>query len=280
MIEISGHTQVCAVIGSPVRHSLSPLLHNTAFAELGIDWRYVAFEIAPGDGPAALEAMRALGIRGLSVTMPHKDDAARCVDRPSPAVVQLGACNTVVLADDGALEGHNTDGDGLLDSFAAETGESLGDLRVMVLGAGGSARAICEALGRAGSPEIVVVNRTAERAATTAALAGRNGRVGTVADAAGVDVVINATNVGMGDRPGETPIDSSLLLPRHAVIDIVYKPLRTALLIGAAERGARTLDGVGMLIHQAGRQNRLWTGYEPPIGAMTAIARAHLASVS
>jgi shikimate dehydrogenase len=284
-LPISGHTVVCAVIGEPVSHSLSPLLFNTAFAAVGLDWTYVAFPVAAGRVDRALAAMRVLGIRGYSVTMPHKDDVARLVDHPSAAVVALGACNSVLRRGDGSLEGHNTDGDGFVDAFAAATGRSIAGQRVMVLGAGGAARSIIEAVGRAGAASVVVVNRTEAKAKVAAALAGPVGvthhhRID-IDSMPKVDVIVNATSVGMdsaGSAVGAAalPIPADVLHPGLTVVDIVYRPFVTPLLAAAAERGATPVGGLGMLIHQAGHQFRIWTGLEPPIPAMTAAAETYL----
>jgi shikimate dehydrogenase len=282
---VSGRTAVCAVIGDPVSHSLSPLLFNSAFAAVGLDWTYVAFPVAAGNVAGALTAMRTLGIRGYSVTMPHKDDVARLVDHPSAAVVALGACNSVLRRADGSLEGHNTDGDGFVDAFAAATGRSLAGLRVMVLGAGGAARSIIEAVGRSGAASVVVVNRTAAKAEVAAALAGPGGTVGPlphridIDSMRTVDVLVNATSVGMGagnEATAGLPVPAESLHAGLTVVDIVYRPFVTPLLAAAAERGATTVGGLGMLIHQAGHQFRIWTGVEPPLAAMTAAAEAFL----
>jgi shikimate dehydrogenase len=282
---VSGRTAVCAVIGDPVSHSLSPLLFNTAFAAVGLDWTYVAFPVAAGNVAGALTAMRTLGIRGYSVTMPHKDDAARLVDHPSAAVVALGACNSVLRRADGSLEGHNTDGDGFVDALAAATGRSPAGLRVMVLGAGGAARSIIEAVGRSGAASVVVVNRTAAKAEVAAALAGPGGTVGPsphridIDSMRTVDVLVNATSVGMGagnEATAGLPVPAESLHAGLTVVDIVYRPFVTPLLAAAAERGATTVGGLGMLIHQAGHQFRIWTGVEPPLAAMTAAAEAFL----
>jgi shikimate dehydrogenase len=286
---ISARTQVCAVIGDPVGHSLSPVLFNTAFAECGIDWTYVAFPVAAGQAAAALDAMRVMGIRGLSVTMPHKDDVARLVEHPAPAVVALGACNSVLRRPDGSLEGHNTDGDGFVDAFTATTGRSLAGLTVLVVGAGGAARSVIEAVARAGAKSVIVLNRTADKAETAAALAGPVGMVLPlhridIDSMRGVDVLVNATSVGMetgqiGSHSAES-FPRELLRPGLVVADIVYRPFITPLLAAATELGAETVGGLGMLIHQAAHQFRIWTGHDAAIAAMTAAAQAHLGTVS
>ena len=273
--EISGATRLAAVIGSPVRHSLSPVLHNAAFASLGVDWRYVAFEVAPGAAGAALDAMRTLGLGGLSVTMPHKDDVADGVDELDPAAAALHSVNTVVAIGDGRLRGHSTDGAGFVASLR-DAGVDPAGMRVGILGAGGAARSVVDALARARADSVVVINRSPERAVQTAALAGGRGVVGSAEDIIGCDLVVNATSVGMGDD--SLPIDPSLLRWTHVVADLVYHPLETALLRAASEIGARTVDGLGMLVHQAVLQQELWHGVRPDPAVMRAAALQELAA--
>ena len=173
------HTTLVGVIGYPVRHSLSPLLHNTAFAALELNWISVAFEVAPGQVAGALDGVRALGLAGLSVTMPHKAEVAALVDECSAVAAALGAVNCVVNRD-GTLRGENTDGAGFLASLARGAGFDPAGRRCLIIGAGGAARAVALALAGAGCADVAVVNRTAERADAVAALAGPVGRVGRV----------------------------------------------------------------------------------------------------
>jgi shikimate dehydrogenase len=271
-----GRTEVVAVIGSPVRHSLSPAIHNAALAAAGLDWAYVAFEVDEDSVPAALQGMRGLGLRGLSVTMPLKGAVARAVDRVTPAAADLQAANTVAVTPDGLL-GDNTDGDGFVDAVRRAGWEPAGRACV-VIGAGGAARAVVRALGAAGAGEIVVVNRTPDRAAAAAALGGPAGRTGSMADVRGADLVVNATPVGMDGTPGAggVAVDPGVLHRGQLVADLVYHPLRTPLLAAAAAAGADTADGVGMLVHQAARQFTLWTGLPAPVEAMANAARSAL----
>jgi shikimate dehydrogenase len=266
---------VAGVIGSPVRHSLSPAIHNAAFAAAGLDWAFLAFEVVPGGAGAALAGMRAFGIAGLSVTMPHKDDVAAEVDVLDPAAAALGTANTVVLQPDGRLAGYSTDGAGFVASLRDARVDPAG-LTAAVVGAGGAARAVIDALSRAGAARITVINRSADRAQVAAALAGHRGRVGSMADIAAADLVVNATSIGMGSS--ETPIDLTLLHDRHVVADLVYHPLETALLAGACALGARVVDGLGMLVHQAALQQELWTGVRPDPAVMRAAAKRELAA--
>lgn len=276
---ITGNTRVAAVIGSPVRHSLSPVIHNAAFAAAGLDWVFLAFEVVPGAASAALAGMRALGIAGLAVTMPHKDDVAAAVDVLDPAAAALRTANTVVLLPDGRLAGHSTDGAGFVASLRDAGVDPVG-LDVAVLGAGGAARSVIDALARCGVRQIAVVNRSADRAEVAAALAGDRGRVGTSADLAAADLIVNATSIGMGSNggSGDAPCDLRLLQPRHIVADLVYHPLETPLLAAARAVGARAIDGLGMLVHQAALQQELWTGVRPDPLAMRAAAEQELAA--
>jgi len=267
---VLGSTTVAGVIGHPIRHSLSPLLFNAAFAATDLDWVYAAFDVAEGAGVDAIAAMRALGLGGLSVTMPHKDAAATAVDRLSPEAEALAAVNCVAWDGD-RLVGHNTDGPGFLAALRAEAGWSPEGRRCVVLGGGGAARAIARALGASGADEVVVVNRTEARAVRTAEVAGRVGRVGRPEQVAEADLVVNATSVGMGASPGDTdplPVDRNLLHEGQLVVDAVYLPRRTPLLAAAEERGAATLDGVPMLVHQAAIAFEHWTGRPAPVRAM------------
>ncbi len=269
---ITGSTRLVAVIGSPVQHSLSPAIHNAAFAVAGLDLRFVAFEVAPGDATKAIAAMRALGIGGYAVTMPHKADVAVAVDEVDPASAALGSVNTVVLRPDGSTVGASTDGAGFVESVRAR-GFELSGTRVVVLGAGGAARSIIDALGRAGVLDTVIVNRTRSSAETAAALSAV-ARVGEMADIADADLLVNATSIGMGSD--DLPVDAELLRHDLAVADIVYHPLHTAFLSAAARAGALTIDGLGMLVHQAVLQQELWTGQRPDPAVMRTAAEAEL----
>jgi shikimate dehydrogenase len=274
-LAISGTTRLAAVIGWPVRHSLSPAMHNAAFAALGADWRYVAFEVPAGEAIRALDAMRALGIGGLSVTMPHKEAIAEAVDELDPAAAALHSANTVVPVEGGLMRGYSTDGAGFVASLRDEGIDPAG-LRVVVVGAGAAGRSVIDALARAGVAAVSVVNRSEDRAGAAAALAGPLGRVGTPDDIVDADLVVNATSIGMGGD--ELPLDRTFLRPQHIVADLVYHPLDTALLAAARAIGARTVDGLGMLVHQAVLQQELWLGVRPDPAVMRAAAVQELAA--
>lgn len=270
---ISGATRLAGVIGDPIRHSLSPALFNAAFTALGLDWVYLAFEVPSGGARAALDAMRAFDLGGLSVTMPHKDAVAAAVDHCTPEAAALRAVNCVVPTADG-LVGDNTDGPGFLDALRAEVGFEVNGRRVVVVGAGGAARAIVLALARAGATEVAVVNRSAERGHSAAALAEGAGRVADEAAIGDADLVVNATSVGMGD--GGLPFDPARLHTGQVLADIVYHPSPTPLVTAARDLGVTAVNGLGMLVHQAAHALRLWTGRDAPIVEMTAAAQAEL----
>jgi shikimate dehydrogenase len=273
---------VAAVIGSPVRHSLSPTILNAAFGVAGADWVYVALEVADGQGAGAVAAMRTLGLGGLSVTMPHKAAVHDAVDERTPVAAALGAVNCVFWQDD-RLVGDNTDGAGFVDALRIDAGMEVGGRRCVVVGAGGAGRAVVRALGDGGAADIAVVNRTADAAVWAAELAGPAGRVGSMADVDAADLVVNATSLGMGGtkaaggEPAPLPVDPDRLRPGQVVVDLIYHPSETPLLAAARRRGAVALNGVGMLVHQAGHAFRRWTGEAPPIDAMVAATRRALA---
>jgi shikimate dehydrogenase len=264
------------VIGDPVGHSRSPAILNAAFEATGIDWVFVGFPVRAGAAADAVNAMRTLGIIGMSVTMPHKVGVIDALDSLSGTASRLGAVNCIAR-DGEQLIGHNTDGDGLLASLRAEGVEPSGS-RVVVLGAGGAARAAVLALGDAGAAEVVVANRSPERGAAAAGLV-RNGRAvgldegpeALTALLAHADLLINATPVGMADGDA-TPVPREALHRGLVVSDLIYHPSRTPLMEAASEAGAQAHNGLGMLVGQAAAAFSIWTGLPAPIGAMASAA--------
>ncbi|MDP9072258.1 MAG: shikimate dehydrogenase [Actinomycetota bacterium] len=262
---------MAAVIGDPVRHSLSPVLHNAAFRALGLDWTYLAFHVLSGEAAGAVLGMRALQLEGLSVTMPHKEAVAGLVDRLTPTVERLGAVNTVARVGRSLL-GDNTDGQGFLDALRQDHGYDPQGRRCLVVGAGGAARAVVLALAGAGAAEVVVSGRSPDRVATAAALAGPVGRPGGAEEVGQADLVVNATPLGMAGHPAGPVVDAARLGPGQVVVDLVYHPAITPLVEAARQRGATAVNGLSMLIHQAASAFRLWTGEDPPLEAMSAAA--------
>jgi shikimate dehydrogenase len=280
----TARTRVAGVIGDPIRHSLSPALHNAAYAALGLDWVYVAFPVTAGGGAAAVEAMRTLGLAGLSVTMPHKQSAAAAVDRLTPTAARLGVVNTVSWStvSEGELVGDSTDGPGFIDNLRGDEGFDPAGCRAVVLGTGGAARSVTLALAEARTGSVVVVGRDPKAAEACAGLAAPSGAAAAPADldpvVGSADLVVNATPVGMAPGDGlPFGIGPDSLASCRFVADLIYAPARTPLLMAARERGVATGNGLGMLIHQAARQIEMWTGRPAPLDTMSAAALAALA---
>ncbi len=275
MSQVSGATRVTGVIGDPVTHSLSPALHNAAYAALGLDWVSVPFPVSAGKGSEAVAAMRTLGLAGLSVTTPHKDAVAQTADSVSDAVAALGAANCLVASADGRVRAENTDGDGFLGGLLEDADTTVREKTVVVLGAGGAARAISVACADAGAAGVLVVNRTAQRAEVCAGLAGSVGVVAQQADIPSADIVVNATTVGMAPDSA-MPCDPALLHRGQIVVDIVYNPSETVWLAAARAAGIRSYNGLSMLVHQAGFAITHWTGQPAPIDTMRSVLKARL----
>jgi len=262
--------QVYGLLGNPVGHSLSPPMHEAAYEELDIDARYVTFE--PDDVGDAVEGARALGIRGLNVTIPFKETVLDHVE-PDDLATRIGAVNTVDLS--GEPTGHNTDAEGVRRSFEHHD-VALADRDAVVVGAGGAARAAAFALADADAT-VHVANRTVERAESLAAdvPSATAGGLDDVPDhVADADVLVNATSVGMEEDRSPVPADA--LHGDLAVLDAVYRPVETRLLRDAAERGATTIDGAWMLLYQGVAAFELWTGRSAPVERMDAALRRRL----
>lgn len=271
---ISGRTRLAAVIGWPVEHSLSPVIHRAGFASLGFDATYVALAVEPDRLAEAVAGIRALGLLGVSVTMPHKATVLGMLDEVGPVARRLRSVNTISVRD-GRLHGDSTDGAGFLDSLRDASIDVEGR-RVLVVGTGGAGRAVVDALVADAGAEVSVTNRSSidtsllprcrivDWARRDAALAEH-------------DVVVNCTSIGMGDDRS-SPVDTASLDSRHVVVDLVYHPSRTTLLDGAAARGARIVGGIGMLVHQAARQELAWTGRLPDVESMRDAALSALAA--
>lgn len=269
---ISGTTRVVGVIGDPVTHSLSPMLHNAAFDALGLDWVYVAFRVGAGHGGEAVRAVGPLGLAGLNVTMPHKAAAADACDELTPDAAALRSVNTVVALRDGRVLGDSTDGEGFIGSLLVAGCDPEGR-KVVVFGAGGAARAAALALRRRGA-RVSITARRPEAAAQAATIAGGSARAILWSEAGdalgGADIVVNATPIGMGGKG--IPVDPGLLRAGQVVADLVYHPRETPLLAAARAAGAQPVDGIGMLVHQAALAFERWTGAPPPLEVMQTAA--------
>lgn len=264
------------LLGHPVAHSLSPLMQNAAFAALGLDHRYETLDVAPGELPAALERIRNdAGVLGANVTVPHKEAVMRLVEAHDGEAARAGAVNTISKRsgprDATSLQGWNTDGLGF-DRALRDAGITVAAKRVLVLGAGGAARAIVPVLVR-GLAEVTIANRDrarAERLAQTFPTAGGAWRPAVVDwsaawSVAGPDIVVNATSLGLN---GEDPLAGVALPARLVVIDLVPTAADTPLVARARAAGCEVLNGLPMLVHQAALAFTIWTNEPPPLGAM------------
>ncbi len=272
-MRINGSTVLVGVIGNPVKHSLSPVILNAAFREAKINWVYTAFETPEEKLADAIGGIRALGIAGLSVTMPHKARVCSLLDEISDSAQSLGAVNCIVN-DAGNLKGHNTDGDGFLDAVKHDAGLDVAGKKVLVIGSGGSARSIIYSLGKAEAREIAVINRTKNKALDALELAGSAGRhveeneIPKVVSEA--DLVINATPVGMSDTEGTSsfPLEPNLLTKGQLAVDLIYHPISTPWMEALRDREVEVHGGLSMLIFQAAKAFKLWTGKDAPVEAM------------
>jgi shikimate dehydrogenase len=275
MMTISGKTRVCGVIGDPIEHTLSPTIHNAAFNHLNLDFVFLAFSVKAAELENAMRGMRGLGIHGLNVTMPHKGTVIAYLNDVDSTVKFLGSANTI-LNKDGKLHGFSTDGAGALKAFR-ENGVELSDKRVLLLGAGGAAKALAFSLAKE-VEELVVLNRAAEKAKKLAEAIGRTLNKKVVGDGLSPDVLaenlrdsdvlINATSVGMHPEANQSIVPSQLLRSDLTVMDIVYNPVETKLARDAKAAGAKVISGVEMLIHQGAASFEIWTGRSAPIEIM------------
>ncbi|HUJ84462.1 MAG TPA: shikimate dehydrogenase [Candidatus Acidoferrales bacterium] len=283
---VSGKTKVFGVIGDPVEHSLSPVMQNAAFASTKIDSTFLAFNVKSSDVGKAMVGVRALGIQGLNVTMPHKASVISFLDEVDSVAKALKAVNTV-KNENGKLLGFNTDGVGALSAFR-ENGVEFKGKKVMLLGAGGAARAIAFALAEHAA-EVSILNRSIVTAAQLADLIKEtfDSKVfayalspltvkGNLVDA---DILINATSVGMKPNDNETLVAPKWLKPDLAVMDIVYNPIETKLAKKAKAAGAKVVSGVEMLIYQGAASFEIWTGAKAPVEVMREAALSHLRKV-
>ncbi len=274
---ISGKTSVCGIIGDPIEHTISPAMHNAAFKELGIDYLYVPFRVKKEKLGRAVEGMRALNIRGLNVTIPHKVAIIPFLDKLDPLVEKIGAVNTVVN-DEGALIGYNTDATGFLKALLERGVEPEGK-NMVILGAGGASRAISFIITERGA-NLVILNRQLEldwaediarrifqvfeKEVKALELSEKN--LAMVLERA--DILINATSVGMSPNIDGTPVPTKLLKPGLIVFDIVYNPIKTRLMRESEITGAQTIGGLDMLVWQGAIAFERWTGQKAPIDLM------------
>lgn len=264
------------IIGDPISHSLSPLIQQTALKAQGLDYLYLPFRVLKEDLEIALKGINALNFVGINVTLPHKTSILGLLDEVSAEARLIGAVNTVVFKEGRSL-GYNTDGQGFLRSLLEEDKIDPFQKKVLILGSGGAARAVAVALALRGVKDLVIVNRTMEKAKNLVSelsekIVGVNFRSLAFLPAllaeeiSKVDLIINATSIGL--KTSEFPVKSEWFNSQQMVVDLVYYPLQTSFLQKAARGGAQTLTGVGMLVYQGVEAYRLWTGMEPPVELM------------
>jgi len=274
---ISGRTRLCGVIGDPIEHTMSPAMHNAAFAQVGLDYVYIPFRVKKEGLGQAIDGMRGLNIRGLNVTIPHKVTVIPLLDKLDPLAEKIGAVNTIT-SDDGVLTGYNTDAGGFLQALLTRGIEPKGK-KIVILGAGGASRAISFILAERGS-NLVILNRLLELD-WAKELASNISHIFTKEVEAlelneenlarvfrEPDILVNATSVGMTPNIDETPVPRNLLKPGLVVFDIVYNPIKTRLLREAEAAGAETISGVDMFVWQGALAFEKWTGQKAPLDLM------------
>ncbi|HWR56194.1 MAG TPA: shikimate dehydrogenase [Negativicutes bacterium] len=284
--KISGATQVVGLFGHPVSHTLSPAMHNAAFASLNLPYVYLPFAVEPARLAEAVRGIRGLNLRGVNVTIPHKERVMAYLDRVTPEAELIGAVNTIVN-DQGVLTGHNTDGAGFVKSLEEQGATGLQNRRVLILGAGGAARSVAVSLALGGAGRIVIAGRTMDKAReiTTVISEKISDKCASVLDIksdrlpgelAEADIIINTTPLGMYPHHEIPPfVDLSVCHPGALICDLVYNPKETSLLKAARQRRLETLSGIGMLIWQGVLAFQLWTGQKPPVELMRHTVEKH-----
>ncbi|MBI2593686.1 shikimate dehydrogenase [Candidatus Daviesbacteria bacterium] len=259
-------TKICMSIGYPIKSSKSPSLHTVGYKALGIEDRYVYLraEVKPENLKMAVDGIRGLGIRGVSVTMPHKQEVMKYLDKIDDTAKKIGAVNTIVN-ESGKLIGYNTDWIGAVDALKQKT--KIKGKKIAVIGAGGAARAIVFGIIKEGG-RVKIFNRTKEKAEEIAKSFGCEfGNLDEISEIKDFDIIINSTSIGMGN-PDESPVDKKLIGKNQIVFDVVYNPKETKLLRHAKEKGAEIIFGADMLLYQGAEQFKLYTGLDAPIEAM------------
>jgi shikimate dehydrogenase len=272
---ISGKTLICGIIGDPIEHSLSPAMQNAAFDEEGLDYIYVPFRVKKEELGKAIQGLRGLGICGLNVTIPHKITVMPFLDEIEPLAQKIGAVNTITN-EEGFLTGYNTDASGFLRALTAEKIDPK-QKNICILGAGGAARAIVFILADRGA-NLTILNRhpgpAKKMASRILQYFRREAEVMELnkdnlkTALKNADVLVNTTSVGMMPEAEDTPVPLTLLSHGLVVFDIIYNPLKTRLLTGAEERGAKIISGLQMLVWQGAAAFELWTGMKAPVETM------------
>ena len=275
-MEKNYRAEITGVFGDPVEGNPTGVMEEAAYEAMGLNYRYITMKVTPEGFPAAMKAVRALHMKGVNLTMPHKIAVIPYLDELSEATSIIGAVNTVVVRDDGSLFGENTDGKGFVEALLRHGSRPEGK-NIVILGAGGAARAIAVECALAGAAKITVVNRTAARAHELADLIRTKMKAFAVTLAwtpqleipEGTDILINATCIGLGeDRENKPDIRYDTITPDMTVSDVVFNPSNTLFLQEASRYGAQTVNGLGMLACQGARNFTLWTGLEAPLDVM------------
>ena len=275
-MEKNYRAELTGVFGDPVEGNPTGVMEEAAYEAMGLNYRYITMKVTPEGFPDAMKAIRALHMKGVNLTMPHKIAVIPYLDELSEAASIIGAVNTVVVREDGSLFGENTDGKGFVEALLRYGSHPEGK-NIMILGAGGAARAIAVECALAGAAKITVVNRTVSKARELAdlILAKTNAEAGSLAWTPGLeipdvtDILINATCIGLGnDRANKPDIRYETITPNMTVSDVVFNPSDTLFLQEASRRGAQTVNGLGMLACQGARNFTLWTGVEAPLDVM------------
>lgn len=277
MVKINAQSQVYIILGNPIAHSLSPAMYNAAFNSLKLNCLYMASQVEEGQLQAAIQGIKALGIRGGNVTVPFKEKVIPYLDGITEEARHIGAVNTLYW-ERGKLWGTNTDGPGFLCALEKEEPNYRDYNHALILGAGGAARAIVVSLALAGIKNITIINRKREKALELAAKAHTLGCMASALDwneggleevFRGRGLIINTTSLGMNPQEDKMPPLNPLWLgPQHLVVDIIYKPSMTLLLSSASKRGCRTMNGIGMLLEQGILAFEKWSGYKAPVEVM------------
>jgi shikimate dehydrogenase len=284
MRNLSIHTKLVVLFGTPLGHTLSPAMHNQLFEKLNLDYLYLPVEVSTGDLKTVYAGLRKMNVVGFNVTIPHKLTIIDLLDRLDPLAEVIGAVNTICIRE-GRSIGYNTDGEGFIKYLEATLDATIENKRIFILGSGGASRGISMTMASRGAAKIYLCNRTTSKAEALATEI--NARIRPCAEAipqatgemhkalAECDILINATSVGMQPHDDDMPIEADLLRPDLVVADLVYTPLMTRLLSTAEKAGCAIVKGHGMLVHQGALGFKLWTGVEPLIDAMFSVFDAY-----
>lgn len=282
-MEITVNTRLIGLLGAPIGHSISPIMHNGTFRALGLDYCYLPIEVSGEHLGDAVNGLKHLNFRGFGVTRPHKIDIIQYLDEIDELAGMIGSCNTVVNSN-GILKGYNTDGDGFVRSLLNESNITLADTTVFCMGAGGTARACCFALAYKGVKKIYISSNSGT---TCESLANEiNSKIRLVAEPVRItdrgrylekisesDVLLNMTGLGMHQCPDTTPIEKEMLDPGQICYDATYNPPKTRFLREAEAVGCRIINGLGMLVNQGAMQFKLWTGEPEPYAIMEDVVK-------